>query len=190
MFQVLEDNMPTMAPKLHRLLADRHAHLTSATTGVLILCDKYSGLHFLRHCLDKEGANYVFLDGKHEQVIWSRDGQPLPRRKASSKVSFGTQWNKRKTEFRTVVVDIAYLAEGINIPGIGLVLCCASFSDGSTMEQAFGRADRMCSLPESDNRLVRKLYLMEGGKEKETESALKQWVQKEKDESVLQDHSF
>lgn len=201
MFDTLEKNMEHMAPKIFRLLADRKTYLSknspAPAQGVLVLCDKYSGLQFLLHYLKKKlsentsQSNFVFLDGKKGtlRAYWyGKGGTPSPK---VTNTGFASHWQTQRQHYPTVVVDLAHLAEGLDLPGIGIVLCCASFRDGSTMEQAFGRADRMCSLPKTNNTLERRLYLMDGGThEPLTKAALQQWVAKAQRDQNLQNESF
>ena len=107
---------------------------------------------------------------------------------------------------RVVVVNTDYVAEGIDIRGVEIVLGLSSYLDGNVMEQAFGRADRMCHHDlfrhetksgdvdiRTQEKMTRKQYcLHQDGKALEgpNHKALNTWTTKEDMDTSLYAQSF
>jgi hypothetical protein len=127
--------------------------------------------------------------GKDELIQWHRTG-----RATTSVVfkKFKTTWEIecRKplsmSPTRVVVFNTERVSEGIDVLGVDLMLGLSSYPSGSNMEQAFGRADRLCSrllFRGHSTQLTRKLYLVQNRDtsdmpELNTLVAFQEWIAK------------
>jgi ERCC4-related helicase len=155
---------------------------------------------FLCHTLKQDKISYSYIQGKGA-VEWCDDKGVTQTEMFNG---FEARWQKeceKKIEehpVRVVIVDTQFLAEGIDIPGIGLILCLSSFDSGIQMEQAFGRANRMCHrrlLRDKTNiKLARYYYDMTDTKGKSLEQrnavALREWQNRSVLNQMMMSMSF
>ena len=118
--------------------------------------------------------------------------------------SFGGFWKRECGKAlnvdptRVVLINTEYVAEGLNLLGVELVLGLSSYKTGNVMEQAFGRADRMCSQSlfrskdSEPRKLQRRQYYIEDHIKNESgiHIPLSQWVSKEVQDDLLEHQSF
>ena len=213
MHKIIEDNIQYMAPKMDRMLFDLRLYLgltnpeqgrpskgVPGVNNVIILCDQPSGLYVLLHMLRVQSIDYICIIGQGESLEWYQGGQ---RKKLEFDV-FGSTWEKECQKplnlnpTRVVVINTKRVAEGIDVLGVDLILGLSSYPNGSTMEQAFGRADRLCrrrmfrgpGLGPDGRSLIRKLYLVHYQEsmekpEVQTVQSLNEWLDKTKMDNVL-----
>jgi hypothetical protein len=209
MHKLLEDNLKTMAPKIDRMLSDLRIYLgldkpiqqntmVKGQNNVIILCDQPSGLYVLLHMLRVQSIDYICILGQDEKMEWRQNGRSKPLPFTAFESTWEKECRKKLSQMptRVVVINTQYVAEGVNVLGVDMVLGLSSYPNGNTMEQAYGRADRFCrrlmfrgpGIGADQRSLIRKLYLVRSeGTFPEVQSvqALKEWSGKTATDTTL-----
>ena len=136
------NNLADYAPKIHAMMEDLRKHQHDPN-GSLILADETSGMYLVNSVLRDKGSCFIMIS--HNRSIHYN---PLTQTETPLSESAAIAlWNNppQNPPITTVLYDIDYLAESINILGIGTVYGIADFKSQLKMTQAFGRADRMCT---------------------------------------------
>ena len=216
--EMLEVKLDDMAPKIAEMLRDLRSYLgddrkddvvpvsdvAHGSQNVIILCDDVNGISFVQYMLQKQKPPipYMCIIGNGKKVQWWKKGNDGRFKLSTFKFdSFDTYWTTecKKTlqmsPTRVVLLNTGHVAEGLNILGVELVLGLSSYTNGNVMEQAFGRADRMChhrlfrEEQTSTRNLRRKQYFIDAY-DMVLKDTLNQWVSKDTLDIELNDASF
>jgi superfamily II DNA or RNA helicase len=189
----LLDDLQTFAPKLNQMMMAINIYISTKKNNIVVLCTESTGMSLLTHAFTMSNEQYVLLRGKGEPVTWYRhhtvDDKRLVGRNSRWNL-FDQTWKDEcgksldENPIRIVVLDTDNLSEGVDIVGIEQIIGVSSYEHGNTMEQAFGRADRMCRRAYfrhevEANKLVRTQYVIRStGAEETLKGAITEWTHK------------
>ena len=153
MTNIVVKDFETLAPKISAMYKELQAYLREHDNNAIVLCDKKSGLEVVCGVLQKHRVPYMMLNGKSSKIRCVR-ASPTPGGEMVRTLipfdDFDRRWRteceeaKDANPIRVIVLNTETLSEGINILGVDIMFGLSYYPNSLRMEQAFGRADRLC----------------------------------------------
>jgi superfamily II DNA or RNA helicase len=139
------DNLERYAPKISKMMIDLEKYKTKGE-NILILCSEKTGLNVVVNLFQQKKYQYIRISPNFSNIYSEEKVQ-----KMKSYTHAIRRWNLEcsksmdKNPIQIIIIDTEKLAEGLNVIGVSVILGLSSYKNAESMEQAFGRADRMCT---------------------------------------------
>ena len=160
------NNLPKYAPKISSMLTELEVHKKEGK-NILILTSANTGIDLLEVYFKQKNYKYIRISETQSRVF---ENGSIKKFKLYGKAikKWDTECTKKMKDnpIQIIMIETTKLAEGLNIRGVSVILGLSSYRNVEEIEQAFGRADRMCTKTKfrdehrPTNKLVRKHYVV------------------------------
>ena len=194
---ILKD-LPKYAPKIAEMLNVLETYKNKGQ-NILILCSENTGIDLIEEIFRDKHYGYIRISPKRSTIYnMNNSGKQKTTNDFSHAIK---QWDKEckkaidRNPIQIIMIDTTKLAEGLNVKGVSIMLGLSSYMNAESMEQAFGRADRMCTRNQFrnkniPNKLERIHFVAKVDENEYNTTAYKNWKQMETYKNKFKHLSF